>query len=150
MPLQSPSDINCGAFFPDALWFDGGWDLTAEQWQAQKLIDMIRKLRSDPLINNRTGLPADFSTPEATFGHVNKPGRLWENCRTTNDNWGDISRDKRFKTGREIVQIVVKPVAGGGNLLLNVGPLPSGRIDSISTQDLNEAGAWLKANAESI
>ena len=133
-----------------ALWFDGGWDHTPEQWQSQKLIDMIRKLQPDALINNRTGLPADFSTPEAALGEANKPGRLWENCKTTNDNWGYNAMDKRFKTGREIVHTLVKAVAGGGNLLLNVGPLPSGKIDAISTESLNEAGAWLKVNGESI
>lgn len=75
---------------------------------------------------------------------------LWENCNTTNDNWGFDSRAKRFKSGREIVHMIVKAAAGGRNLLLNVGPLPSGRIDSISTESLNETGAWLKANGESI
>jgi alpha-L-fucosidase len=133
-----------------ALWFDGGWDHTPQQWQSAKLISMIRKLQPDALINNRTGLAGDFSTPEEAIGEINKPGRLWENCNTTNDAWGYDAKDQRFKSTREITQLLVKAVAGDGNLLLNVGPLPSGKIDPVSTARLNEVGEWLQKNGESI
>jgi alpha-L-fucosidase len=133
-----------------AIWFDGGWDHTPEQWQAQKLISMIRELQPQALVNNRVGLPGDFSTPEEALGEINKTGRLWENCMTTNDNWGDDAHDQRFKSSREIVQLLVKAVAGGGNLLLNVGPLQTGKIGPYSTAHLNEAGEWLAKNGESI
>ncbi len=133
-----------------ALWFDGGWDHTPEQWQSERLIAMIRQLQPDALINNRTGLPADFSTPEEAIGEINKPGRLWENCNTTNDAWGYDAMDQRFKSPREILHLLVKAVAGGGNLLLNVGPLPTGKIDPVSTANLDVVGEWLEKNGESI
>jgi alpha-L-fucosidase len=133
-----------------AIWFDGGWDHTPTQWQSEKLIAMIRQLQPDALINNRTGLPADFSTPEEAIGEINKPGRLWENCNTTNDAWGYDAMDQRFKSPREILELLVKAVAGGGNLLLNVGPLPTGKIDPVSTAHLNEVGEWLVKNGASI
>jgi len=133
-----------------AIWFDGGWDHTPEQWQAEKLMAMIAKLQPDTLINNRTGLPGDFSTPEEALGEPNKPGRLWENCMTINDNWGYDSRDERYKSPGEIVHLLVKAVAGGGNLLLNVSPLPIGKIDPQEAANLRDAGKWLKRNGESI
>ena len=38
----------------------------------------------------------------------------------------------------------------GGNLLLNVGPRPDGRIDPIFEERLRDMGQWLKVNGEAI
>ena len=43
------------------------------------------------------------------------------------------------------------PLCGGdGNLLLNVGPMPTGEIEPRQAQRLREIGSWLKQNGESI
>jgi alpha-L-fucosidase len=133
-----------------AIWFDGGADHTPEQWHAAELIAMIRKLQPDALVDDRTGLPGDFSTPEEAFVHPPKPGRLWEHCMTMNDHWGYDSRAQRYKTPAQIVQLLVRTVAGGGNLLLNVGPEASGIINPASAANLRGAGKWLERNGESI
>jgi len=39
---------------------------------------------------------------------------------------------------------------GDGNLLLNVGPMPDGRIEARQAQRLREMGKWLERNGESI
>ena len=152
-----------------ALFFDGHWDHTPEQWHTQELVAMIRKLQPDALINNRMGLPADrdsqgdYNTPEvAQAGIPKKPGRLWENNSTINDSWGYDSADTRYKSASHIVHLLVSAVGGGpaygyqdvlpvgGNLLLNVGPLPSGKIPPQMVAVLHEVGGWLKRNGESI
>ena len=69
---------------------------------------------------------------------------------TINDNWGYDSGDGRYKSPGEIVHLLVKAVAGGGNLLLNVSPLPIGKIDPQEAANLRDAGKWLKRNGESI
>ena len=151
------------------LWFDGQWDHSPEQWQVPKLIEMIHKLQPDALINNRLGRDADpdllgdFNTPEvAGAGVPKKAGRMWEQCTTLNDNWGYSPADTRFKTSRQVVHMLVRAVAGGmachygdplpsgGNLLLNVGPMASGRIPAPEVTVLREVGDWLKVNGESI
>ena len=133
-----------------ALWFDGNWGHTPEQWKAKELLDMIHQLQPDALVNNRTGLAGDFSTPEMAMGGERKEGVMWENCMTITDNWEWSANDQRFKTAAEVVQLLARTAAGGGNLLLDVGPMPDGRIDPVSTSTLLGAGEWLKRNGESI
>jgi alpha-L-fucosidase len=33
----------------DLLWFDGSWERTPQQWQAQELVEMIRSLQPEIL-----------------------------------------------------------------------------------------------------
>ena len=46
--------------------------------------------------------------------------------------------------------MLIEKVAGGGNLLLNIGPTPDGRIPVIMQQRLADIGEWLKINGEAI
>lgn len=141
----------CSNYGPlGAIWFDGGGDHSPEQWQAGKLLAMIRKLQPDALVNDRTGLSGDFSTAEEAFGRASKPGRRWERCMTMNDHWGYDSSGQRYKSPGQIVQMLVRTVAAGGNLLLNVGPESSGIINPASAANLRGAGEWLERNGESI
>ncbi len=141
----------CSNYGPlGAIWFDGGGDHSPEQWQAGKLLAMIRKLQPDALVNDRTGLSGDFSTAEEAFGRASKPGRRWERCMTMNDHWGYDSSGQRYKSPGQIVQMLVRTVATGGNLLLNVGPESSGIINPASAANLRGAGEWLERNGESI
>ena len=157
-----------------AVWFDGHTVDTQAQWHMPELVAMIRKLQPDALINNRMGLPAnrdsqgDFNTPEVAYGGIpKKPGRLWENNTTINDSWGYDAGDTRYKSAGHIVHLLVSAVAGGpgchygptgygervpagGNLLLNVGPMPSGKIPPPMVERLREVGQWLKRNGQSI
>jgi alpha-L-fucosidase len=69
----------------DILWYDVNWPLTAVEWEAQKLNNIVRGLQPDILINNRSGIPEDFQTPEQ---HVQASDSPWEACMTMNDSWG--------------------------------------------------------------
>ena len=48
----------------DILWYDVPWPYDAAGWQSEKLNAMVRELQPHILINNRSGLPEDFGTPE--------------------------------------------------------------------------------------
>lgn len=145
-----------------ALWFDGGVDHTPEQWRAAELIAMVRKLQPGILIDDRTGLPGDFSTPEEDFAHaagglVNAEAfrppvvdRLWERCVTMNDHWGFDAAGERYKSPGRIIQLLVETAAAGGNLILDVAPNATGQIDSRSAANLSKAGEWLARNGDSI
>ncbi len=67
----------------DILWYDVPWPLTAEGWESKKLNRMVRRLQPNIIINNRSRLPEDFSTPEQ---HITAEppvdGRGWESCMT--------------------------------------------------------------------
>lgn len=45
---------------------------------------------------------------------------------------------------------LVDTVSRGGNLLLNVGPTPDGRLRVIEEERLGQIGDWLKVNGEAI
>jgi len=52
--------------------------LTPEQWESQKMNDMVFELQPEIIVNNRNGLPGEFSTPEQeTPRHIRGvPGKL--------------------------------------------------------------------------
>ncbi len=57
---------------------------------------------------------------------------------------------QHYRTGRELVLMLVDLVSRGGNLLLDIGPTGDGRIPVIMEQRLAQMGDWLKINGEAI
>ena len=55
-----------------------------------------------------------------------------------------------MKSLQECLFTLLKTVGGGGNLLLNVGPMPDGRIEPRQVERLKEIGNWLKKYGESV
>lgn len=55
-----------------------------------------------------------------------------------------------YRTGRELVLMLIDLVSRGGNLLLDVGPTADGRIPVIMQDRLVHIGDWLKVNGEAI
>ena len=64
--------------------------------------------------------------------------------------WGYHAGDKHLKSPLEIIRLLVRCVAGNGNLLLNVGPRADGSIPEAYARRLRVVGEWLKRNGESI
>jgi len=152
----------------DLLWLDFSYDdMSGETWQARELVDSIRQLQPDILINNRLvvghtevggqtheGL-GDFATPEQIVpaeGVRDDDGRPvpWETALTLNDHWGYARDDKHFKSPRQVIRTLVECVAKGGNLLLNVGPTPLGEIQPECCDILQQVGQWMDRNGEAI
>jgi alpha-L-fucosidase len=140
----------------DLLWYDGAVvpgiqdsGMIMRFWESEKLNAMVRELQPQILINNRSGSPEDFSTPEQ---HVSppEPGRPWEACMTINQSWGYNATDKKFKSPNEIIKCLTRCARYGGNLLLNVGPKPDGTVQEECVEILEQTGAWLKDNGEAI
>ncbi|MCC6696484.1 MAG: alpha-L-fucosidase [Candidatus Hydrogenedentes bacterium] len=139
----------CGKYGAvDILWFDGKQQGTAETWGSPALVGMIRELQPRMLINDRVWGDTDFDTPEQVIGRF-EPNRPWESCITLGQQWG-WKPDDRIKSWRECVQLLVRAAGGGGNLLLNVGPMPSGEIEARQVEVLTEIGAWLAQYGESV
>ena len=55
-----------------------------------------------------------------------------------------------YKTGRQIICILIETVCRNGNLLLNVGPKGDGSVPQEDERVLKEIGAWLKINGEAV
>jgi alpha-L-fucosidase len=133
----------------DILWYDVSWPLTPEQWESRKMNDMVFKLQPDIIVNNRNGLPGDFSTPEQHIQAAEK-GRAWETCMTMNDSWGYQRADDDFKSPKTIVRNLITCARGGGNYLLNIGPKPDGSIPEEEVRTLEAVGKWMSKNGPTI
>ncbi len=136
-------------FKPDLWWFDGDWEHSAEEWEAQKVRSIILSGNPNAIINGRLQGYGDYETPEQNFP-VSKPKySWWELCMTTNDNWG-FHHDNNWKTPYEVISIFADAVSNGGNLLLDMGPMEDGTIPQEQVTVLKELGAWNKRNGEAI
>jgi len=131
----------------DIIWFDGLGG-TAKDWDSENLLTMIRRLQPHVIINNRAGLPADHDTPEQRIGAF-QTGRPWETCMTICQQWAWKPNDE-LKSLKQCIDTLVKVVGGDGNLLFNVGPMPTGEIEPRQVERLKEMGAWLKEYGQSI
>ena len=131
----------------DIVWFDG-LRCKAEDWDSEKLFKTIRELQPRVLINNRAGLPGDFGTPEQTVGGF-QTAWPWESCITIGGQWSWRPNDT-VKPLKDCVHLLVRCAGGDGNLLLNVGPMPTGEIESLQVERLREMGAWLKRYGEAV
>jgi alpha-L-fucosidase len=143
----------------DLLWFD--FDSGPVPWDQPETYALIRRLQPKIVVNNRLDLAnyrqyqenkigpdADYYTPEQKVGAFNDQ-RPWETCMTLGTQWS-WKPDDRIKTVNECVRILVQCAAGDGNLLLNVGPMPSGEIEPRQVEVLNGIGQWLKKFGQSI
>jgi len=133
----------------DVLWYDVDWPLNAEQWQSERMNKMVFGLQPDIIVNNRNGLPGDFSTPEQEIV-AEKGTRAWESCMTLNDSWGYQRADDNWKSSRTIIRNLISCARDGGNYLLNIGPRGDGSIPEESVQVLTEVGYWMDANGDTI
>ena len=133
----------------DILWYDVDWPLTAEQWESERMNEMVFSLQPDIIVNNRNGLPGDFSTPEQHI-QAAEAGRAWETCMTLNDSWGFNRGDDAWKTPKTIVENLITCASGGGNYLLNIGPEPDGSVPPESVEILETVGRWLDTNGKAI
>ena len=145
----------------DILWFDS-ISRHLKDWKSEELIRMIRRLQPGILINNRVAsilaeydktpepLQGDFDTPEHKIGSFQKT-RAWESCMTlVGADHFFWSPGGKMKTLKECIDILVTCVGGDGNLLLDVGPMPDGRIEPRQVKRLQEIGRWLAQYGEAI
>jgi alpha-L-fucosidase len=133
----------------DVLWYDVDWPLNAEQWESERMNKMVFDLQPDIIVDNRNGLPGDFSTPEQEIV-AEKGTRAWESCMTLNDSWGYQAADDNWKSSKTVIRNLVECSRGGGNYLLNIGPRGDGSIPQDSVRVLTEVGQWLGRNGEAI
>jgi alpha-L-fucosidase len=145
------------------IWFDGMWDKPDADWRLAKTYGLIHSLQPAALIGSNHHLKPfdgeDFQMFErdlpgsrtAEFNAKSEIGTLpLETCDTLNGAWGYNSSDQRFKTPAQLIQYLVKAAGNNGNFLLNVGPMPNGKIQPEFVERLHAVGEWLRKNGDSI
>jgi alpha-L-fucosidase len=152
----------------DMLWFDhvaGNW----RDYRFDELFKMIYELQPGILVNNRAAkfitktddkpspeaaamVRGDFDTPEQKIGKF-QTNRAWESCVTMTEAKGggwSYRPDGRTRSFDECLRMLVNCACGDGNLLLNIGPPPTGVIDPAQVQVLKQMGRWLAKYGDSI
>jgi len=116
------------------LWFDGKCEpLKKHSW----------RVRQDVFISR-----GEIPTPEQEI-----PGkaddRAWESCLTTSYQWSYLP-GAVVRPSTEIIENLIHIRARGGNLLLNVGPRPDGRIAPADEDVLRDLGLWMMLYGEAV
>lgn len=144
LKAQTKELLSYGPLF--TLWYDVPQKFDATRGAG--IINMARGIQPDIVINNRTGHPGDYDTPEQRVGgfQIDRP---WETCMTICRQWA-WKPDDPMKSLKECLQTLIRTNGGDGNLLFNVGPMPSGEIEGRQVDRLKEMGAWLAKNGEAI
>lgn len=130
------------------LWFDSG-GYPFELWEGDALYRMVHQLRPDIIINNRCGLPGDYNTPEQHIGDFDLE-RDWESNMTFTGFWSWHGYQTKVISYEECLHRLVQCAGGNGNLLMNIGPMPTGEIDTREADRLRRVGEWLKVNSPAI
>ena len=119
----------------DALFLDG---------EPNGLRELAWKL--DPNIIVTRGA---IKTPELTIPGMPIPG-AWETCMTMGIGWQYQPQNEHYRSGGELIRMLIQTRAKGGNFLLNVGPKPNGELPIEEEERLREIALWMFVNSESI
>lgn len=145
---------------PSVIFADGEWDLPDTAWHSQQFLAWLfneSPVKDEVVVDDRWGSNtrrenqgAMYTTSE--YGSGMDKSIIWEQCEGIGHSFG-YNRNEQlsdYKTGRDLILMLVDIVSRGGNLLLDIGPTADGRIPVIMQQRLSEIGDWLKINGEAI
>lgn len=150
-----------------AIWFDGKWDHDQDSipfdWQLPEQYALIHSLQPGCLIgNNHHEDPypgEDIQIFERDLPGENHAGyssqaistRLpLETCQTMNGMWGYKVKDQDYKSAPELIRLMVGAAGKGANLLLNIGPQPSGELPATALDRLKSIGEWTRKYGETF
>ena len=136
----------------DVFWFDV--PRTVDSARGKLFHDLVRKHQPQAIINGRIAVPqgvyADYLVPGDNGYYTSPQNFNWECCATMNESWGYTKHEKEAKNSDELIEVLLKTVSSGGNLLLNIGPKPDGTIPDEQVAILKDIAAWMKDNKEAI
>lgn len=126
----------------DIIFFDGGAGILQPLQNICKKV--VWKLQPEIVVTRGA-----IKTPEQTILDIssNDP---WEACITMGTQWSYKPTNEVYKTGARLIDVLIETRSKGGNLLLNVGPNPNGRLPEEQEANLREIAAWNFINHEAI
>jgi len=90
-----------------------------------------------------------MATPEQKIPDTPMAGP-WEACYTLGTQWQFKPTNEDYKSGTNLIEMLIEIRAKGGNFLLNVGPTPDGEIPFEQERRIRELALWLFVNGEAI
>lgn len=119
----------------DVVFFDG---------EPNQLRELAWKLQPETVVTRGA-----IETPELFVPGIALEG-AWEACFTMGTAWQYQPQNEQYKTGGQVINLLVETRAKGGNLLLNVGPKPDGELPIEQEERLREVALWMQVNQEAI
>ncbi len=163
--LRKSVEIICSNYGKiGGIWFDGMWDKKEDDWEEDALYSTIRKYQPDAMIINNTGLSAlgelgHIELDSVTFERgkpspinlENSPKYIAsEVCDALNTCWGYGKDDINYKSPSDIIEELAECRKNRSNFLLNVGPLPNGKLRLIDEAVFELVGQWMEYFGEAI
>ncbi len=90
-----------------------------------------------------------IETPEQFIPGLPLEG-AWEANLTMGTEWPYKPTNETYKSGQQLIRVLIETRAKGGNLLLNVGPKPDGELPIEQEDRLREVALWNFVNREAI
>ena len=140
------------------LWFDMWVDhktTIVKKEQLQQVIQLIRELQPNCLINSRLGLSIDKADIDFETLGDNEFGAIyqqhpWETAGTIAHSWGYNALENQWKSTSQLLQSLISNVSLNGNFTLNIGPRADGSIPYEGIRRLEDIGNWLAKSGESV
>ena len=120
----------------DMVFLDGG--------HKAELAEHIHKIAPNCIVTR-----GEMATPEQRLPKDPIPGP-WETCFTLGNQWQYKPTNEDYKSGTRLINMLIETRAKGGNLLINMGPMPSGKIPLEQEERFRELALWMFVNDEAI
>ena len=120
----------------DVIFLDGG--------HKAELAEYVHQIAPDCLVTR-----GEMVTPEQKLPPDPIPGP-WETCFTLGNQWQYKPTNEDYKSGTRLINMLIETRAKGGNLLINMGPMPSGIVPLEQEERFRELALWMFVNDEAI
>jgi alpha-L-fucosidase len=119
----------------DLAYFDGEADNLRElAWDINPNIVVTRGVLETP----------ELTVPSSVLANP------WETSMTMGTAWQYQPDNEVYKSGHDLIRLLFQTRAKGGNMLLNIGPMPNGQLAIEQENRLREMGLWMFVNSECI
>ncbi len=120
----------------DVIFLDGG--------HKAELTQYVHEIAPNCLVTR-----GEMVTPEQRLPKDPIPGP-WETCFTLGNQWQYKPTNEDYKSGTQLINMLIETRAKGGNLLINMGPMPSGVVPLEQEERFRELALWMFVNDEAI
>ena len=120
----------------DVIFLDGG--------HKDELTQYVHEIAPKCLVTR-----GEMVTPEQRLPKEPIPGP-WETCFTLGNQWQYKPTNEQYKSGSQLINMLIETRAKGGNLLINMGPTPAGLVPKEQEERFRELALWMFVNGQSI
>jgi alpha-L-fucosidase 2 len=132
---------------PSLIWFDTSSKLPGSE--LLRILKAVRQESTEVIVNSRVGGEGgDYGDYRST---ADRPAEFvpvretdWEGIPTTNESYGYSKHDHSHKPTAHFIELLAKAVCRGGNLMMNIGPMGSGKFAPEDIDILNGIADWMK------